>query len=58
MAMCLCTGAVPSELLGAGAVCGDGPTLPVLLLCAAGHLLVRHYLRHNGSVAPGPPEEG
>lgn len=50
-------GAFPSKLPGPGAVCGNGQTLPVLLLCPAGHLLVCGHLRHAGHVASDPSEE-
>lgn len=52
------TGAFPSELLGVGAVCGNGPTVPVLLLCSLGHILVCCHLHHNGYVASDPSEDG
>lgn len=51
-------GPVPSKLLGSGPVRGDGPALPVLLLCAVSHLLVLRHLRNLGHVASDPAEEG
>lgn len=53
----LSTGAVPAELLGDGTLCGNGQTIPVLLLCPFGNILVCHHLRHNGHVASDPSEE-
>lgn len=52
------SGTFPPQLPGLGAVCRNGPTLPVLLLCPIGHLLVRRHLRHAGHVASDPSEEG
>lgn len=51
-------GPLPPQLPGAGAVRGHGPALPVLLLCAAGHLLVCGHLRDAGHVAADPAEAG
>lgn len=35
----------------------NGQALPVLLLCASGHLLVCCYLCHNGIVATDSSQE-
>lgn len=54
---CLSPGPIPSQLPGHSFVSGDGSAVPVLLLCASGHFLVRHNLRHHGHVAPDTAEE-
>lgn len=52
------SGPLPPQLSGAGAMRGHGPALPVLLLCATGHLLVCGHLRHAGHLAADPAEAG
>lgn len=54
---CFTPGTFPSELPGLGAVSSNGPTLPVLLLCPFGHLLVCGHLLLAGRVASDPSEE-
>lgn len=51
-------GALPAELPGLGALCGNGQALPVLLLCSSGHILVCHDLHHTGSVASDSSKAG
>lgn len=51
------SGIISPQFLGRGSVHSDGPTVPVLLLCATRYCLVYDHLCHLGYVASDSPEE-